>query len=120
MSVRTERVSSLILHELGMYLTKELHGNSEVGFVTVTEVRMTPDLRVARIYVSILGSEQQRTAALKYLELHKAQLRSFVGSAVRLRMTPELHFYHDTSLDNVQHIEELIKQIHKDDKKNDN
>ncbi len=117
MSVRTEKVASLIRHELGMYLTKELSGNSEVGFVTVTEVRMTPDLRVARIYVSIFGSEIQRNSALKYLEFHKSQLRSFIGSAVRLRMTPELHFYHDTSLDNVQHIEELIKKIHKDDTK---
>lgn len=116
MSIRTEKVASLIQQELGMYLTKELHGNSSVGFVTVTEVRMTPDLRVARVYISVMGSEEQKLHALKYLENQKSQLRSFVGSVVHLRFTPELHLYHDTSLDNAQHIEELIKQIHKDDR----
>ncbi|MBW7887033.1 MAG: 30S ribosome-binding factor RbfA [Bacteroidetes bacterium] len=116
MSIRTEKVASLIQQELGKYLSKELHGNSLVGFVTVTEVRMTPDLRVARVYISVFGSDEQKVYALKYLENQRPQLRSFIGSVVHLRFTPELHLYHDTSLDNAQHIEELIKQIHKDDK----
>jgi ribosome-binding factor A len=115
MSVRTEKVASLIQKELAMFLSKELSGNNELGFVTVTEVRMTPDLRVARIYISIFGTELQRGKAMKYLENKKSQLRKHVGSTVKLRLTPELVFFNDTSLDNVQHLEELLKKIHKDD-----
>lgn len=115
MSVRTEKVASLIQKELAMYLSKELSGNNELGFVTVTEVRMTPDLRVARVYISIFGSELQREKAMKYLENKKVQLRMHIGATVKLRLTPELVFYSDKSLDNVQHLEELLKEIHKDD-----
>ena len=116
MSVRTEKVASVILRELGMHLTKTFSGNSSAGLITVTEVRVTPDLRIARVYISILGSDEQKKNAISYLESQKPSLRSFIGSVVRLRFTPELQIFHDTSLDNAQHIEDLIKQIHRDDK----
>ena len=117
MSIRSERVASVIKQELGSIISRDLNGSSEYGFATVTEARMTPDLRLARVFVSILGTEEKKEKTLRYIEHQKGHYRSLIGSALHLRFTPELEFHHDTSLDNAMHIEELIRQIHKDDKK---
>ncbi len=120
MSIRTERVASLIMKELGTMLSREFSGSQEFGFATVTETRMTPDLRVARIHVSIMGSEEKQVKTMQYIENQKSHYRSMLGSRISLRFTPELEFFHDRSLDNAIHIEELIKQIHKNDKNKSN
>ena len=117
MSIRTEKVASLVRQELGSIISRELNGSGAYGFATVTEARMTPDLRVARVFVSILGSDEKKEKTLKYIEKQKGHYRSLIGSKLNLKFTPALEFHHDTSLDNAMHIEELIRQIHKDDKK---
>lgn len=117
MSIRTDRVASLIMRELGTLLSREFSGSEEFGFATVTETRVTPDLRVARVHVSIMGSDEKQTRTMKFIESQKGHYRSMLSSRVSLRFTPELEFFHDRSLDNAIHIENLIKQIHKDDKK---
>ena len=115
MSIRTERVASLIRQELGMILSREFNGSDDYGFATVTETRVTPDLRIARVHVSILGSEEKQQNTMKSIENQKGHFRSMLGSRIKLRFTPELEFFHDTSLDTAMHIEELIKKIHKED-----
>jgi ribosome-binding factor A len=119
MSIRSEKVASLIKQELGVEISRDLNGSGEYGFATVTEARMTPDLRIVRVFVSILGSEEKREKTLKYIHHQKGHYRSIISSRVNLKFTPVLEFHLDTSLDNAMHIEELIKQIHKDDKKSD-
>jgi ribosome-binding factor A len=121
MSIRTERVASLIRQELGTMLSREFSGSEEFGFATVTETRITPDLRVARVHVSIMGSEEKQEKTMRFIQNQKGHYRSELGSRISLRFTPELEFFHDKSLDRAMHIENLIKQIHKDDKeiKND-
>ena len=116
MSIRTERVASLIRQELGVILSREFNGSNEFGFATVTETRVTPDLRVARIHVSVMGTEEKQQKTMKSIEHQKGYFRSMLGSRIKLRFTPELEFFHDKSLDNAMHIEELIKKIHKDDR----
>jgi ribosome-binding factor A len=115
MSIRMERVASLIRQELGMILSRDFNGSDEFGFATVTETRVTPDLRVARVHVSVLGSEEKQLKTMKFIESQKGHYRSLLGSKIKLRFTPELEFFHDTSLDNAMHIESLIKKIHEDD-----
>jgi ribosome-binding factor A len=85
------------------------------GFITVTEVHVTPDLRIAKIYVSIMGSTEVRALTLKMLEQRKGDIRSFVGSHVRLKFTPTVQFYIDETLDRVEKINRLIRATHKDD-----
>ncbi len=114
MSVRTEKVSSLIRHELGTIISRDFSGGS-YGFTTVTEVRMTLDLKIAKIYVSIFGDQSVREKTLKHLEINKVHIRTILASHISLKFTPALQFYHDATLDNAQHIEALIKKIHKDD-----
>ncbi len=114
MSLRTERVASLIKEEVGTYFTREYRDPS-YGFITVTEVHVTPDLRIAKIYVSVMGNGEVKSRTLKMLEDHKGEIRSFIGSSLRLKFTPSVQFYIDETLDRVERIDQLIKKIHKDD-----
>lgn len=114
MSLRTERVGSLIKEEIGMFFTRE-YRDPQYGFITVTEVHMTPDLRIAKIYVSIMGSTEVKDRTLAMLESNKHEIRGFIGSHLRLKYTPSVQFYVDDTLDRVEKIDRLIKQIHKGD-----
>jgi ribosome-binding factor A len=113
MSVRTERVASVIKEEIGTYVQRELP-MSEYGLMTVTEVRVTPDLRQAKVYVSVFGDGDRKKRSMKVLEDKKVAIRSAVGRAVRLRFLPELLFFLDETIDRAMHIETLLKQIHDD------
>ena len=114
MSLRTDRVASLIKEEVGSYFTREFRDPS-YGFITVTEVHVTPDLKIAKIYVSIMGNQEIKMITMQMLEDHKGEIRSFIGSHIRLKFTPSVHFYIDETLDRVDRINQILKQIHKDD-----
>ena len=114
MSIRTEKVSSLMKDEIGEFLTREFR-DASVGFTTVTEVQMTPDLKLAKIYVSIFGSEEVKQKTLKALEQKKAHVRHIIGSHMRLKFTPTIEFFLDDSIDKMMRIETLLKKIHDED-----
>lgn len=114
MSLRTERVASVIKEEVGMMLTTEFRDPS-YGLITVTDVHMTPDLRIAKIYVSIMGSAATKERTMEMLEERKPQIRSFIGSHLRLKFTPSVQFYIDETLDRVEKIDSIIKKIHQDE-----
>lgn len=96
-------------------LSRAFSGSHEYGFTTVTEARVTPDLRTARIFVSVMGSKEKQEKTMAQIEKKKGHYRSELGSRINLKFVPTLEFRLDTSLDNAMHIEALIKQIHKDD-----
>lgn len=81
------------------------------AMVTVSEVRISPDLSIAKVYVSIFPSDKQQ-AALKVLEENKKAIRGELGHKVanQLRIVPEMDFYLDTTLDYAEHIDELLKK----------
>lgn len=114
MSLRTDRVASLVKEEAGLFISRELN-DPALGLITVMEVQMTPDLKIAKIYVSILGTPEVKTAAMKMLEDRKGMIRSFIGSHLRLKFTPSIQIYLDQTMDRVDKINRLIQQIHKDD-----
>jgi ribosome-binding factor A len=114
MSVRQEKVGSLIRHEISLMLQR-LFTVEEAGFVTVTDVVMSPDLKVARVYVSIFGRGDQKEETLAVLEEHKGQIRSELGARVRLKFTPAISFLLDETLDHALRIERLIAEIHRDE-----
>jgi len=82
------------------------------GLITIMDVQMTPDLKIAKIYVSIFGNELARKNTMRMLEEQKPQIRSFIGSHVRLKFTPNVQIYMDDTLDKVDRIEQLIKKTH--------
>ncbi len=114
MSLRTDRVASLVKEEAGLFISRELNAPT-LGLITVMDVFMTPDLKIAKIYVSILGTPEVKKASMESLEDRKGELRSFIGSHLRLKFTPSIQIYLDETMERVDKINRLIQQIHKDD-----
>ena len=111
MSLRTERVGSLIKEEVGMLFEREFN-TSEFGFMTITEVIMTPDLKTAKIYVSIFGSAEVKERTMIHLEEKKSHVKHLIGSTVRLKFVPSVHFYLDDTMERVTRLENIFKEIH--------
>jgi ribosome-binding factor A len=81
-----------------------------IGFVTVTDVKTSPDLRHARVFVTVLGDEQQRAASLEGLQSAHGLLQRRVGTELRMKRTPTLSFVYDDTTDRAMHIEELLSE----------
>src|SRR3712207_4301398 len=79
-----------------------------IGFVTVTDVKTTPDLRRATVYVSVLGTESERTASLEGLRSAHGVLQRRLGSELHMKRTPTLDFEYDDTLDRAMRVEELL------------
>ncbi|MBI2818693.1 MAG: 30S ribosome-binding factor RbfA [Acidobacteria bacterium] len=109
-SHRAERVADVIRRELGGLLEREVK-DPRVGFVTVTHVEVTRDLRSARVAVTILGDEPQEKESLMGLAAAQGFLRHELAQRLGLRRAPELQFYLDRTLKSEQRIEELLRQI---------
>jgi ribosome-binding factor A len=114
MSIRTSRVASLIKEEIGSILVRE-YTSPAYGFTTVTDVTVTGDLRIAKVYFSIMGTPEVQKRTMEMLEAEKGHFRSIVGSHIRIRFVPELQFYHDTTMDRVDRINTLLREIHKNE-----
>lgn len=109
MRFRQRRVGDQLREHLAQLLMHEVK-DPGLGFVTVTEVRMSPDLAHARVYVSVLGDAAQREQSLESLGRAAGYLRTEVGRRMRLRHTPLLNFVADDTLDRSDRIEELLRQ----------
>jgi ribosome-binding factor A len=109
---RQQQVSGVIQQTLSEILQR--HGSSYFGssFVTITDVRITPDLLVARVNISVF-QENERKGVLQALKQHASEIRKHLGNKVKnqLRRVPELEFFIDDSLDEVFKIEKLLKEI---------
>src|SRR5439155_3490072 len=82
-----------------------------VGFVTVTRVEVSPDLRKATVYYTVLGENRDHKRTRGGLESARAHLRSVLGQQVRLKFTPNLEFEEDVGLAQVERVTELLKEI---------
>ena len=114
MTIRTERVASLLKEEIGTILTRE-YRDPKYGFITVIDVRMSPDLKIARVSLSILGGSEGKEKTMKMLEKERQHIQGIVGSHLRLKYTPHLQFFLDDTLEKVDRINMLIRKIHEDD-----
>lgn len=112
--LRVEKVQELMKQEISQIVQRELK-DPRIGFVTITSVECTGDLREAKIYVSIMGSEQQVKDSWTGLNRGLGFIRREIGKRIRLRFTPELTFELDKSLDYSAHIQELLLKIKADE-----
>jgi ribosome-binding factor A len=108
--IRVGRVGEQIKKELSMILQQDLK-DPRIGFITITAVEATNDLSMAKVYLSVLGNDQQKEDTLKALAKATGYLRQELGRRIRLRKTPELVFRFDTSIDYGSRIEELLNQV---------
>jgi ribosome-binding factor A len=107
---RHERVAGEIRQEISAMLAGELKDPRLATFATVTEVRMTPDLKQAKVYVSVMGTEAEQAAAIKGLTAAAGFIRHELSERLQLRRAPELLFLLDRSEEYGQHIDELLRR----------
>jgi ribosome-binding factor A len=107
---RPDRVGEQIRQLLSESLAREVH-DPGVGFVTLTRVRMSPDLQVARIFYTSIGDDKARAETRRALERATPFLRRQVGRQLRLRRVPELHFQFDESVESQERIERILLDL---------
>ncbi len=112
--LRVEKLQELMKQEISQIILRELK-DPRIGFVTVTQVEVTGDLREAKVYVSLMGNEKQVEDCWKGLQSSLGYIRREIGKRIRLRFTPELSFALDKSLDYSAHIQELLLQVSRED-----
>lgn len=115
---RSSRVAELLREEISQIITQELK-DPLIGLTTVTSIKLTNDLKSARVYVSILGDLETREKGLRGLERAKSWIRSELGHRMDLKYVPGLKFCYDETVDYSQHIESIIKKIHHKDENSD-
>lgn len=113
-SHRPERVGELIRETVAEFLTTNVR-DPRIGFVTVTGVLVSADLGHATVHVSVMGSDDEKQRSLEGLASAARFLRGRVASVLRLRTSPELHFQLDRGLEHAQRIEQVLKELKKED-----
>ena len=110
MTQRTDRVAE----EFREILAEEVQRlkDPRIGFVTLTGVEVTPDLRRARVFYTVLGDDRQQRATAAGLRSATPHLRQTIGRQVRLKVTPELEFRIDEGMATSRRIDEIIERIH--------
>lgn len=112
MTRRTERVNELVREEISDLLQREIKDPRFTGLVSVTDVHVSPDLRHARVFVSIMGSPEERKETFRALTAASHFIRRELGKRMTTRHTPELDFRLDDSLERGAHLADLMRQIH--------
>jgi ribosome-binding factor A len=107
---RLERVNQLVREEISYLLQRELK-DPRLGFVTVTEVDVAKDLRTAKVYVSVLGTEEQWQGSLDALRSARGFIRNWLAPRLRLRSVPELSFHPDRSMAHAAHIQAVLERL---------
>jgi ribosome-binding factor A len=110
---RPKRVAQLIQKEINAILQKQIK-NAQLGFVTITEVKVTDDLQQAKVYFTVYGSEQEKISTEKLLKKMTSFVRYHVGQRIRLRYTPEIVFQYDETIEKAARIDDLINKLHQE------
>lgn len=113
---RPDRIAEEIREELSGLLAAEVK-DPGVGFVTITRVKLTADLQLARAYYTVIGDEKARQDTARALGRATPFLRRQIAQRVRLRRVPELHFHYDESIEKEQRIEELLQTVREERKR---
>jgi len=106
---RTDRVNVLIRHELQRLIQQEVK-DPRIGFATVTDVETTPDLRHAKVFVSVMGTDDEAGTTMKTLHAARAFLRHALAERVTMRRVPELEFTRDKTLERAMRIDALLRE----------
>jgi ribosome-binding factor A len=109
---RMRRVNEAVREVLSDAIT--LLKDPRVGFVTVTDVRTSPDLRHAKVYVSVLGSDSEREATMEGLASAHGVLQTMVNRELRMKRTPALDFVYDDTAERADRLERMLAEMERD------
>lgn len=106
---RVDKIDSILLRELSVIISQEIN-DPKLGFPTVTEVDVSPDLNNAKVYVSFLGKNYKKRDGLQALRKAKGYIKTQLAKRVRMRKIPDLTFIVDDTLDKAEKIEEILNK----------
>lgn len=109
-STRMQKMSRLLRDELSRIIREEIN-DPRLGFVSITEIEMTPDLHVAHIYISAYGTPKEQEESMAVLEGAASFLRGEIGRQIEMRYIPELRFHLDRSIERGSRVVELLREI---------
>jgi ribosome-binding factor A len=115
MATRSERVQEAIRQEISVILQNEIK-DPRIGFLTVTGVELTKDLRYARVYFSVLGEDKEKHLALKGLNSAKGYIKGLLSDKIKLRFMPEIEFKVDDTMERTKILGEIFNRIDKERK----
>ncbi|MEX2183275.1 MAG: 30S ribosome-binding factor RbfA [Chloroflexota bacterium] len=110
MSQRTDRVDELLRQEIGAIIARDV-ADPRIGFATVTRVETTPDLRHAKVWVSVIGQPAERTATIAALSRAMAFVRHELGRTLRIKRIPDLHVHLDDTADRGTRVLRLLSEL---------
>lgn len=113
MGVRPGRVANAIRREVSNIIQEELK-DPRIGFTTVTKVEITPDLKYAKIYYTVLGDEKTRKSTEIALRNAKGFIKNLIGDRLKLKFMPELTFKMDKTFEYQERIDKILDKIHKE------
>jgi len=106
---RMRRINEVLREVVGAAISNDL-SDPRIGFVTVTSVETSPDLRTAKVFVSVLGTEEEREATLEGLRSSHGVLQSRIAAETRMKRTPTLTFRYDDTIEKGARISELLER----------
>lgn len=112
-SVRVEKVRKTLMKELSDIIRKSVKDPRVSGIVSITDIDLPNDFSIAKVYISIYGTETEKEQTLLALQENAPKVRFAIGKRIRLRNTPEIKFFFDNSLERGSEITALIDQISK-------
>src|SRR5215203_6037112 len=110
MSQRTDRVDELLRQEIGVLLAKEL-ADPRIGFVTITDVETAPDLRHAKVWVSVIGGKADQKETLRALQHSMGFIRHELGRTLRIKRIPALHVHLDDTAERGTRVLHLLQEL---------
>ena len=108
-TARMRRINEVLREVVGAAIGSEL-SDPRIGFVTVTSVETSPDLRTAKVYVSVLGSAEEREATLSGLRSSRGVLQSKIAAETRMKRTPTVSFHYDETIEQGVRISRLLEE----------
>lgn len=110
---RPDRVGEEIREELATLLAREVH-DPGIGFVTLTRVKVSPDLQMARVFYTVIGDEKAQKATAQALARATPFLRRHIGARIRLRRVPEIRFEFDKGIENQDRVEQILMDLQRE------
>ena len=107
---RASRVGDQIQAELASLLTRDVH-DPGIGFLTITRVKLSPDLQQARVYYTSIGDDKAKRESARALDRATPFLRRQIGQRLRLKRVPELTFFYDESIEQGDRVERILQEL---------
>ena len=113
MSLRNERVRKTLMKEIADIIQKDIRDSRIAGIISITDIELAHDNSFAKVYFSVFASEEAKKQTIEALEDNVSKIRYEVGKRIRLRLTPELRFIPDDSLERGTRVMDLIDKVSK-------